>query len=273
MARDDYQKRLERHLVAYKKRCLGVLDDGEFVFNKQRYPKPHILPVEVQWLNIPEPYRAEIQSFVSISNRIKLHQYFHHLNSSQAFALALFLPFLWHARHELVCALGGTDIDEWELERIPEPRENTNVDVWWRAADGAETYCEVKLSEREFGSATDDARHRRKLNDIYGPVLRGQIDDGLLEPTEFFANYQILRNLWLAARPGHERDRVVFVFPGANVGIGAQLAAVLAEVAAALRERVAVVHVERLLETLAADTSPNSLGWYAGLLRDKYVPE
>ena len=70
---------------------------------------------------------------------------------------------------------------EWDLERVPDAAEGTNVDVWWRSAD-RETYCEVKLSEREFGPATNDARHQRKLEEIYGPVLHGQVNDELLLP-------------------------------------------------------------------------------------------
>ena len=106
---------------------------------------------------------------------------------------------------------------------------------------------------------------------IYGPVLRKQVDDALLEPKAFFANYQILRNLWLAARPGHERDRVVFLLPEANVRLAAQLEAVLGQVRRPLRSRVSVVHVEPLLERLRKDAA-SGLAWYAWWLQQKYVP-
>lgn len=272
MAKDNYQKALERHLADYKEQRLGVREKGTFIHRGVERQYRHILPRSLQWLNIPEPFRMEVQAFVVEHRHIKLHKYFHHLNSSQALALAVFVPYLTQAPGALMRAMMCLPApQEWDLECVPDSSEGTNVDVWWRSA-GAETYCEVKLSEREFGPAPDDARHRRKLESIYGPVLRRQVDDALLEPKAFFANYQILRNLWLAARPGQERDRVVFLFPKANTGVAAQLDAVLRKVNPGLRSRVAVVHVEPLLEKLAADRSDGGLGWYARLLQEKYVP-
>lgn len=270
MARDDYQKALERHLADYKERRLGVRDKGTFVHRGVERHYRHILPRSLQWLNIPEPFRLEVQEYVAEHRHIKLHKYFHHLNSSQALALAVFVPYLTQAPDALMRAMRLPAPQAWDLECVPDSSEGTNVDVWWRSED-AETYCEVKLSEREFGAAIDDARHRRKLNDIYGPVLRGHIDDALLEPIEFFANYQILRNLWLAARPGHERDRVVFLLPETNVRLVAQLDPVLAQVRRSLRSRVSVVHVESLLERLRKDAA-SGLAWYAWWLQQKYVP-
>jgi hypothetical protein len=226
--------------------------------------------VSLKWLNVPEPFRKEVQEYVAEHRDLRLHKYFHHLNSSQAFALALFVPYLTQTPEALRRALRGSQIEAWDLERVPDPHEGTNVDVWWRSA-GTETYCEVKLSEREFGPATDDARHRRKLESIYGPALRGQVDDVLLAPKAFFENYQILRNLWLAARAGHEQDRVVFLLPQANERLAAQLQEVLTRVRRPLRSRVSVVPVETLLERLCKDAA-SGLAWYARWLQQKYLP-
>jgi len=270
VATDDYQKSLERHLANYKEQRLGVREKGTFVHRGVERQYRHILPTSLKWLNIPEPFRMEVQEYVAGHRDIKLHKYFHHLNSSQAFALALFVPYLTQAPGALMRAVRGSEIEAWDLERVPDPQEGTNVDAWWRSA-GGETYCEVKLSEREFGPATDDARHRRKLDSIYGPALRGQVDDVLLEPEAFFENYQILRNLWLAARAGHEQDRVVFLLPQANARLAAQLQEVLTQVKRPLRSRVSVVYTESLLERLRKDTA-SGLAWYAWWLQEKYVP-
>jgi len=270
VARDDYQKTLERHLAEYKEERLGVREKGTFVHRGVERQYRHILPTSLKWLNIPEPFRKEVQEYVADHRDIKLHKYFHHLNSSQAFTLALFVPYMTQAPGALMRALRGSEIEAWDLERVPDPQEGTNVDVWWRSA-GEETYCEVKLSEREFGPATDDTRHQRKLDSIYGPVLRGQVDNVLLESEAFFANYQILRNLWLAARAGHEQDRVVFLLPQANERLVAQLEEVLTRVKRPLSSRVSVVPVETLLERLRKDTA-SGLAWYAWWLQQKYVP-
>ena len=104
MAKDSYQKRLERHLVEYKQHRLGVRENGEFVHNGRSYSKAHILPRELQWLNIPEPFRREVREYVT-EHRIKFYKYFHHLNSSQALALALFGPYVMRAPAVLARAL------------------------------------------------------------------------------------------------------------------------------------------------------------------------
>ena len=267
-----YQKRLETHLADYKVHRLGIEEEGTFVFRGKARKYGHILPKPLAWLNIPEPFRKEVREFVERDDRITLHKYFHHLNSSQALAFALFYPYWVRSARTLARAFGATGFDSWDFERIPEPDEGTNVDVWWTSKGGTNTYGEVKLSEREFGGASDDERHHRKLERTYAPILTGVVAESLLEPKTFFANYQILRNLWLASRGGHEKDRVVFLTPGASPGPAKQLKAVLSKVDPSLRTRVRIVHLESLLETLASDRAPNGLGWYARMLQEKYVP-
>jgi len=272
MTRETYQKRLERHLAEYKKHRLGVAAKGEFTYKGVAREYGHILPRELKLLNVPEPFRREIGAYLASHKDIKPHKYFHHLNSSQAFSFALFYPYLTRAPDALAKALGVSGIEESGFEQVPVPKEGTNVDVWWTLG-GAETYCEVKLSEREFGPAQADARHREKLKLTYGPVLRGQIDDRLLEEPVFFKHYQILRNLWLAARKGREKDQVLFLMPEANDGLTEQLDSVLEQIGKPLRARVRLVYVEPLLERLAAQKGPDSLGWYARILQEKYVPD
>jgi hypothetical protein len=273
MTAETYQKRLETHLADYKVHRLGVQEEGTFVFRGKARKYGHILPKPLAWLNIPEPFRKEVREFVERDGRIKLHKYFHHLNSSQALAFALFYPYRMRAPRTLARALGASGFDVLDFERVPEPDEGTNVDVWWTSKGDVGTYCEVKLSEREFGVAAEDDRHHRKLARTYAPILTGVVAESLLEPKAFFANYQILRNLWLAARGGHEKDRVVFLMPAANRGPEQQLKAVLSKVDESLRSRVQIAHLESLLQTLAADRSPSGLGWYGRMLQEKYVPD
>ena len=83
----------------------------------------------------------------------------------------------------------GGDVQEWHFEYVPDPEEGTNVDVAWQNSDGIWAFCEVKLSEGEFGSAKPDQRHENKFREIYSPRLHGLVDGRLLE---FCANYQIM---------------------------------------------------------------------------------
>ena len=125
-----YQKRLEQHLSRYRRDRLGVSHCGTFRHKGVDRPYGHILPRDLRWLNIPEPFRSEVRGYVSREERIQLHRYFHHLNSSQAFALSLFYPYLTLATNSLATALGVESIERWSFEEVPDPDEGTNVDVF-----------------------------------------------------------------------------------------------------------------------------------------------
>lgn len=104
-----FAQSFHRHLALYKARRLGVREAGVFLYRGKPVRRSHILPKELKWLNILEPYRAEIQEYVAANATIKLHKYFHHLNSSQAFALNLFYPFFNDgAAAQLLHALGAS---------------------------------------------------------------------------------------------------------------------------------------------------------------------
>jgi hypothetical protein len=273
----QYQRALEAHLADYKRRRLGVQRSGEFQTKKAVVTRPHILPRDLYLLNILEPIRAELALYLARHKRIKLHKYFHHLNSSQALAFNLFFPFLTEggaAAEALLTALGvpgrGGGADEWCFEYVPDKTENTNVDVAWRARGEGWTLCEVKLSEREFGSAEPDARHRRKLEQIYEPRLRNLVDRRFLELDAFVARYQLLRNMSLLTQPG--ADRLVVLLPRANEGPQVALGEVLGAVASSLREQIVVSYLEDILGRLAEDSRLGSgLREHVRQLVEKYV--
>jgi len=269
-----YTKDLESHLAAYKISRLGVKEPGVFLHKGREVRCAHVLPRALKWLNILEPIRTEVRSYLKQHPDIRLHKYFHHLNSSQAFAFNLFFPFFEEGDPAaLLRAMGlqGT-VNRWLPEYIPYAKEGTNVDVSWQDAKGAWTYCEVKLSEQEFGKARDDKRHREKLATIYLPVLAPYCPAELLQTTQFFANYQVLRNVWLAARD--KTASVVFLYPAANAVLTNLLQDVTMQLHPTLLRRVHVVTVEDVLSALSADKSvPPRLSWYVDLLTEKYVPK
>lgn len=264
----DYTKRLQKHLAAYKTTRLSVRESGEF--NGRTYA--HILPPSLKWLNILEPYRSEVRAFVE-NHQVKLHKYFHHLNSSQAFALNLFLPFFEAdpARAPvLIRALqANVTFSHWVPEFIPDERENTNVDIAWQDKSGAWTYCEVKLSEQEFGQARPDKRHLEKLAGIYGPVLSRFCPASLLEPKEFFSKYQIMRNVWLAARD--PVANVVFLLPQVNEGLWEPLRGVIDSLDSSLAKRINVKAMEEVLDAVTRDRGISAkAAWYMEMLKEKY---
>ena len=267
-----YSSTLTRHLAAYKTARLGVKEAGIFLHKGREVRHGHILPKELKWLNILEPVRAEVRAFVESNSKLRLHKYFHHLNSSQAFALNLFFPFFEReASSHLLAAMGLEGaVKRWQPELIADAAEGTNVDVAWASPEGAWTYCEVKLSEQEFGLASGAKRHHVKLAEIYGPVLRAHCSAEMLEPGRFFSNYQIFRNLWLAAR--ELQSSVVFLLPSQNEALWQPLQTVKDCLQGALAQRFHIVSIERVLQNLASDEVLDPrLRWYAELLAEKYV--
>lgn len=269
LSMSNYAKRLNAHLVDYKNKHLGRLDPGTFRDSDRRYE--HILPKDQAWLNILEPYRHDIQQYLAARSEITLHQYFHHLNSSQAFAFNLFFPYFEKGgATQLLSAMDcPVDLLSWEPECVVDKEEGTNVDVTWQTSS-TRTFCEVKLSEQEFGTAKNDERHRAKLERIYRPGLADACSPEWLQPESFFQNYQLFRNVWLIAR--EPASRLVFLLPRANTRIWQQLGAFLSLLSEPLVTRIQVIAVEDVVDSLtAASDLPPALRSYTALLREKYV--
>ncbi len=270
---NSYQEILNRHLESYKASRLGVDKPGIFRHKGVDIEYGHILPVELKWLNLLEPFRAEIRAYLDAHPNVRPHKYFHHLNSSQAFAFNLFWPFFEAgASASLLRALQVSgSVADWCLEHLPDAQEGTNVDVAWHDGEGRWTYCEVKLSEQGFGTAKRDQRHEDKRVKIYQPVLGPYCPAELMEPGRFFTNYQILRNVWLVARA--PTASLLFLMPRRNESLWGPLRSVLEVLPPDLAGRIHVVAVEDVLDTLCGDQSlSRQLGAYAELLTEKYVP-
>ena len=271
----SYQEALIDHLTAYKRSHLGEIPAGTYNYRGTTHCCDHILPKTDKWLNLLEPARKVIKEFLQSNRQIRLHRYFHHLNSSQAFTLNLFVPFFEggpEASAALLRALGQqSSLVGWEPEAVPDASEGTNIDALWDTADGHRTFCEVKLSERDFGKAQPDERRLRKLRDIYMPRLAPHMESSLQEASGFFASYQILRNIWhMIGRP---RGRLLFLLPRANTRLWPMLDATLAGVGPDVRTRVTRVAIEDVLLHLATNAECSvRLRHYAEALQVKYVP-
>lgn len=269
-----YQARLQAHRASYKRDTLRVRQPGIFRHRGVDVPKGHILPEDHAWLNLLELKRDVIRTYLEAHPEVRLHRYFHHLNSSQAFVFNLFVPYFeggTEAATALLSALGqaGTLVS-WQPESVPDSDEQTNLDAEWHTTDGVRTICEVKLSEREFGAATDDPSHRAKLREVYAPELRGHVEPALLEPATFFASYQILRNIWHMVRL--EGTRLLFLLPRANADLWEPLQVILSAVRPPARSQVSVVATEDLLASLCSESGgPPEFRDYAHQLAAKYL--
>jgi len=270
----SYQDDLKRHLAGYKQRHLGIVEPGIFRYRGRDVPCHHILPMANASANLLQEAEAGATAFLEKNPR-KRHRYFHHLNSSQAFAFNLFFPYFScgepKAAEVLLRALGqkGT-LAKWEPEAIPVPDEETNIDVSWETMEGELTFCEVKLSETEFGEATDDPQHRAKFRDIYCATLSGHLEPSKLDPVDFLRAYQFNRNVWHMVR--RDCSRLIFLLPRSNTSLWRSLQEMLLGVIPLTRGRISAVAIEDVIERLSSDDScPKLLREYPMKLRQKYI--
>lgn len=269
----SYQDHLKVHLAEFKRIHLGITEPGVFRYRGRDVRCDHILPLARAFDNLFEEARPAASVFLT-AHPGQRHRYFHHLNSSQAFAFNLFFPYFSGTRESssaLLRALGREGVlAEWEPEAVPVPDEASNIDISWATADGVRTFCEVKLSEADFGKAADDARHRAKLRTIYRDLLGSHLESEGLERSAFLHAYQFNRNLWHMVRT--DRSHLLFLLPRANAALWAKLKGLLDGVVARTRERISVVAIEDVIATLSTDQScPEALREYAHKLKQKYV--
>lgn len=270
MSLQTYEKTLKAHLDEYRRGRLGGVESGVLLANGVERPYGHILPTKLQWLNILEPFRAEVMQYQT-AHSLRLHRLFHHLDSPQAFAFNLFIPLFQHAPEKLASVLDTPAVRALQLEQCGDPEERTLVDVQWMTDESTCVYCEVKLAETELAMPDGIGRHPRKLEETYRPVLERYVSAALWEEkgARFYQFHHVYQNLWLAARSGREHDEVRFLLPRANETLLEKFNEAMSLVGPALRARTRTIYVEDVLRQLAE--SP-ATGWYGRLLEEKYVP-
>jgi Restriction Endonuclease associating with ARP len=265
---------METHLAAYKKHVLGTDQSGAWGGRPNGKTYPHILAADEFRLNIVDSARGEFWNYVEsveeTAVRLKLHRDFRHLNSSQALAFNLFFPFLSGSgtdRNSLLLALGLTEepIRDWQFEKVIDPKEKTNFDVWFQLSSLKQVGIEVKLTERHFGAAVPNPHRLDKLENLYRPRLDSKIPSSELEPNQFFARYQILRNISYAG-PG---CTVLFVVPRANEGLRDGVAYI--ESLFLQSTAVRCLALEDVLESLRSSVRSPALRHHLERVAEKYL--
>ena len=154
-------EQIKHHLERYKIEKLRIKENGIWINNKKEYP--HILPYRKRSKNLIEKEYINTLLLYSLNSGKALHPGFHHLNSSQALAINLFVPFLVESK--LGTLLQEIDIEDSieksEFEYIENEKEGTNFDFFIKGKTNS-YYFEVKYSEQKFGYAKNDKRHRDK---------------------------------------------------------------------------------------------------------------
>ena len=245
----NFQEAVKQHLSSYKKDILNISENGVFPTNGKLYS--HILPLKEgqskkETHTLESPLQKQIQSKIG---DIKLHRFYHHLNSSQAACFNLFYPL--EIKNELnvlaqyICPNSGqVKKKSLSCEYVPDSEEGTNVDAYFET-DMFKFFIEFKYSENDFGSTKDRQSIQEKYHKIYKPRLAKLF----LEPIEynyFIKHYQIFRNLLLLG----EHRFVVFIMPSKNVKLFKRLESVLTTIrfiSPELVEQVKVIALEEIL--------------------------
>lgn len=110
---DSYVAELNEQLSSYRENILGICEKGAFTHLGKRVSYGHILPMGDKWTNILERFQPEIRAYIEASG-VALHRYFHHLNSSQAFALNLFFPFFKRRQSAVLLRALGLHGTAWQ---------------------------------------------------------------------------------------------------------------------------------------------------------------
>ncbi len=267
---NNYKTTLLAHLAIYKNAVLGVHEDG--IWSRNKKPYPHILPSDKAELNLVSGVRA-LWAANPKASRVKRHRDFHHLNSSQAFAINLFFSLLRaRAVHaSLLRGLGVTAeaVEDWNFEAIVDRAELTNFDLVLQLKGQRRVFIEVKLTESEFGAVSDSDTQRRRREFLYLPRLTTKVSASALEIPHFFKMYQLLRNASYAAT---DRDQVVFIMPRQNRALAAVVERFTSEVVTEdYRPLIRTVFAEDLIASLLqSDLLPDILS-AVGETADKYL--
>jgi len=214
----DFTENIKNHLSKYKEIYFPKLENGIWKNNKKPYS--HILPESSKFDNLLEPYRIELENYIS-NHKIKPHTDFHHLNSSQAMCLNFFFPLFKENKLELVTEFLGFKNEKVIYESVCFEKDGleikfgsrrpTSFDFYFKTISNKEFHFEIKYTEGEFGNAKLDID---KFNKYYSKSLKS-INTDFQKAESFFKSYQILRNLI------HIDDNsfVIFIYPNENINI------------------------------------------------------
>lgn len=271
-----YRDLVLEHLSAYKVDALGIEEDGIFNYRGNEIPKSHILPLADKDRNIIEKFREKY--FSSQYSNIKLHRFFHHLNSSQALCINLFFPLIALNRLHLFWSFLGLDgaadlfpLFEKESD-IEKTARKTSFDFFVSGGD-SKVFVEVKYTENGFGKAKNDEEHRRKFENTYLPILKQKSSFLMPQCSQsdfFFSHYQLLRNLVHVS----ETDYVVLLFPSANTEADREAYFAYTDLLTdAGRDRLKIVYLEEFVPFLEKQTAGTGLEGYFKIFQEKYLPD
>jgi hypothetical protein len=219
---ESYSDKIKKHLSDYKSKSTNFskIKNGYFRVRGKDIEYPHILASNRE-LNLICTYGKDF--WKSDFKDIKLHQYFNHLNSSQAMCINFFYPLIVEKKLDIILKTLGFDNGErvnyatveFEKESKIDKKDKlrpTNFDFYFETESGKELYFEIKYTEYGFGKAKKDVEHKTKYEQIYKEAANGKIVSELNNELNFFNHYQMMRNLIHV----DDNSYIIFVVPKEN---------------------------------------------------------
>jgi hypothetical protein len=279
MSTSPYSHKLNQHQALYKESWLAVTEPGMWVLKGKPLSYRYIVAREQHALNLLRGIRRSCLAYLeSYSPPIKLHKYFHHLNSSQAMCFNLFFPFVDGDLGRMASLLQvlGLPRQEWKgcFEKVLVEEEGTSFDFQLENENGVRVFFELKLSETGFGTA-DGRRYAEKyatkLEKHYRVPLQDIVRPKWLKLETLCRHYEILRNISYLGR--HPSSRLYFIYPEANTALESDVAAIKEICSYRLVDRVTLLPLEDLVERILDLGVPDAaLQSHFTEFKQKYIP-
>lgn len=219
----SYQENIKAHLGEYKKKHFPGSEHGLWMRSDPPKVLDYAFIPKDRNNNLLKPYKADFLKSPSMKgiNAIKLHMYFHHLNSSQAMCINFFYPLMVEKQLELVLNFLKFDDEEVNYDTVQFEKNSTidskggrnptNFDFYLKTKSNKEFFFEIKYTEQGFGSVKNDDDHISKYDSVYKDNFEAITPD-YQQMNIFFKHYQIIRNLIHLGKDKY----VVFLYPKGN---------------------------------------------------------
>lgn len=228
---EDYKaKRLTSLRKEILKNYGGDIEPGIWRGEKGISYNLHILPLKGN-INTPKTRSEAIIKYTGLDPKVlsdflktnNIHQYAHHINSSQLLGLSIFgnmvnnngtpkqelIDLMKHFKIEISnlakCIFEYQDDMMWEQKN---EKEGTSFDFF--IEEGNKRYFfEFKFTEDGFGKAKNDDRHKEKIRDVYSPKIeKSTILKKPVGEDQVMKNYQLYRNI---IRRETDNDTIIFI--------------------------------------------------------------
>lgn len=237
------------HLARYKKEKLGIEPNGVWINQDgEEIEYQHILPKGRELENLIDSafHDSMINSY---NKKIEfIHPGFKNLNSSQAFAFNFFQPIIDNDLYYVLLEKNELKEQKFYSEYEKENYDYTQFDFYIQN-DSFKASFEVKYTEDAFGY-TDYDSHKEKWESTYKEKVDKLLGKDKLTPEDFFANYQIWRNILFTLEKNHHS---YFLYPSFRKDDLSPVIEKILEKYPELKKRVCIIYADAFVERIISD--------------------